>query len=358
MTSFWQKIKRHGTSIAFVLGFIWDNIMLTRVDHLFANVMLGSYLGLSAISIVAMNIPTGTGWHMRIIEKTARWLPFILQFCFGSLFSAYLVLYTRSASLATNWPFLFLLVVLTVSNELFRKKYASITLPLSVFFIVLFSYITFSLPTFLGSMGSEIFIVSGFVSLFVMIIFSRLISLVSKEKFKASRLSLAVSIVLIYILFNVAYFTNIIPPIPLALKEIGVYHSVTRFQNGVYALRFEPGWWYPFTSATADVFNRKNNEPVYVWSAIFAPTKLTVPVFHRWQYYEESRHEWITTDLIQFPIVGGRDGGYRGYSMKAGVFPARWRVDVETIQKKLIGRVEFIIKNISIPQPNLVIETR
>ncbi|MDO8590977.1 MAG: hypothetical protein Q7R65_03285, partial [bacterium] len=108
MASFGAKIKHHGTSIAFVLGFIWDNIMLTSVDHVFANVMLGSYLGLSAISILTMNmsavsgrssdegaVASGHAGRGGLSEKLAKWLPLILQFCFGSLFSAYIIFYTR-----------------------------------------------------------------------------------------------------------------------------------------------------------------------------------------------------------------------------------------------------------------------
>ncbi|MDO8590949.1 MAG: DUF2914 domain-containing protein, partial [bacterium] len=64
------------------------------------------------------------------------------------------------------------------------------------------------------------------------------------------------------------------------------------------------------------------------------------------------------TDLIQFPIVGGRDEGFRGYSIKSSVFPGRWRVDVETAEKNLIGRVEFTVENVSKPVSNLITERR
>ncbi|MBI2476532.1 MAG: DUF2914 domain-containing protein [Candidatus Taylorbacteria bacterium] len=357
MHSLYQKIKRHGSAVAFITGFIWDNFMLTQVDHLFANVMLGSYLGISAISILVMNMPSVSGWRASFTEKAAKWLPIVLQFCFGSLFSAYIIFYTRSASLSTDWPFLLFLVSLVVSNELLRQRYLSITLPVSILFTVLFSYGIFSLPILLGSMGPEIFITSGLASLFVIMLFSKLLALIAKEHFRASRRSLAVTVAVIYLLFNLAYFTNVIPPVPLALKAIGVYHSIKRQTDKTYALTFEPSWWYPLTSKPAGVFHRKGNEPVYVWSAIFAPGKLTVPVFHLWQYYDERDKKWVATDLVEFPIRGGRDQGFRGYSMKSGVFPAKWRVDALTARKDIIGRVEFTLENTTTSPANLVTET-
>jgi hypothetical protein len=115
--SFSRKIKKHGTTIAFILGFIWDNFMLTSVEHAFANIMLGSYLIVSATSILIINMPPAIkGWKQKISEKAIKWLPLILQFCFGSLFSAYLIFYTRSAPF--SHPFLYMnFVGVTVTHS-------------------------------------------------------------------------------------------------------------------------------------------------------------------------------------------------------------------------------------------------
>ena len=332
--------------------------MLTSVEHAFVNIMLGLYLVISAVSILWMNVSPKYNWHQKIVDKFSGWVPVILQFCFGSLFSAYIILYTRSASLSNDWPFLLFLIILVISNELFRKRYLSITLPVSILFTVLFSYTIFSLPTFVGSMGPEIFIASGIVSLVIIFIFSMLLSHVAPERFQTSHLYLTVSVMTIYLLFNIAYFTNIIPPIPLAMKEIGVYHSIARSTDGIYTLIFESGGWLPFTSKTSDIFNRQNNEPVYIWSVIFAPAKLRVPVFHLWQYFDDTDRVWVATDLVEFSITGGRDDGYRGYSRKSGVFPGKWRVDVQTAQRNIIGRVEFEIVESTDAIVKLIQETR
>jgi hypothetical protein len=225
-----------------------------------------------------------------------------------------------------------------------------------VFFVALFSYSIFSLPILTHSIGDIIFILSGIVSLAVFFLFAFFLSRITPAKFKASRASLYGSVIGIYILFNLAYFSGYIPPVPLALKEIGVYHSVVKTSSDSYKLSFEPKPWYFLFGGTSSVFHRNIGEMVYVWSSVFSPTELNLPIFNRWQYFNESRNQWITTDLLEFFVVGGRDQGYRGYSLKTNVFPGKWRVDVETLRKDLIGRIEFTIENTLAPVDDMMTE--
>lgn len=341
MNNFLQKLKKHGTAVAFIAGFIWDNIMLDRIDHGFANFMLGSYLFLSAVSIIILNMRGKNRAEAGGAEKFSIWLAYILQFSLGSLFSAYIILYGRSASLSANWPFLALLALLVAANELLRKKYFYIVVQLSALFIVLFSYAIFSLPVLVGKIGEGMFIASGLASLFVMWLIALVIGKTSPEMFKKEKIPLAFSVAGIYLLFNIAYFTNIIPPVPLALKEIGVYHSVTRTEEGKYAVSYEKSPWYEWWRRTDNLFRRKPGESVYVLSSVFAPTKIRTPIFHQWQYFDEDKKSWVKSDKIQFSIQGGRDGGFRGYSLKTGVFPGKWRVEVLSARGQLIGRINF-----------------
>ena len=355
--NFYSKIKHHASSLAFIAGFIWDNIMLSRIDHSFANIMLTTYLSLAAIIILILNVHEAKRSLGREAARYAPWLPLILQFCFGSLFSAYIIFYIRSASLVVGWPFIVFLIFLVISNELFHKRYLSPAFQLPIFFIVLFSYTIFSLPILLGRMGSDVFIMSGLLSLVLIFILARISKRLAPEAFLKGRFLLWVSIISIYVLFNIAYFSNIIPPVPLSLKEIGVYHSVARQSGDFFSVSFEPGLFYPLIKDTANTFNRSGNEPVYVFSSIFAPTRLTVPIYYDWSYFDEAKKIWITTDHLQFSITGGRDQGYRGYYKKSGIFPALWRVDVETSRNEIIGRIEFKVVNGQTPT-NLVTETR
>jgi len=191
-------------------------------------------------------------------------------------------------------------------------------------------------------MGALIFLLSGFVSLVIMGLllygFARMMPKVAKEK----RRILALSILSIFLAVNFLYFTNIIPPIPLSLKDAGVYHFVGYDKEGNYSVRSEAKKWYEFDVGSKKI-HLESGAPVYVYSAVFAPTDLNTKILHKWQYYNESKKEWITLSEILFPIVGGRDGGYRGYSFKKSVFPGKWRVDVTTERGQILGRISFKI---------------
>jgi hypothetical protein len=137
------------------------------------------------------------------------------------------------------------------------------------------------------------------------------------------------------------YFANIIPPMPLSLREAGVYHSVVK-QGNDYKLmgekenlvdKFIPG-------QTIHITQRQR---VYIYTAIFAPADLNARIYHHWQYYNESVGEWITISRPWFQIVGGRDGGFRNYSYSM-VKEGRWRVYAETERGQVIGRIKFNVE--------------
>ncbi len=46
---------------------------------------------------------------------------------------------------------------------------------------------------------------------------------------------------------------------------------------------------------------------------------------------------------VSFPINGGRDGGYRGYTIKRNPIAGEWRVDFATADGHLLGRERFTV---------------
>lgn len=136
------------------------------------------------------------------------------------------------------------------------------------------------------------------------------------------------------------YFLHWIPPVPLSMKFGGVYHQVGK-QDGIYRLGFEPGAWYEFWKRSDDPF--RGAGPASCFTAVFAPVALQTTVVHHWQFRPAGRAGAIfrTTDRIPLAISGGRDGGYRGYTTKAKLEPGEWRVDVETNDGRVIGRIGF-----------------
>jgi hypothetical protein len=152
-------------------------------------------------------------------------------------------------------------------------------------------------------------------------------------------------IVVIFSLINFLYFTNLIPPIPLSLKDGGIYHLIQRNQNGNYDIAYESHGWKDYFKLYKD-FNVTPGSTVYAYSAIFSPKDLNLTIIHEWQYYNTGSKKWVTGAVVSLPVTGGRDGGFRTYSKRVNIAPGKWRVNVETLQGKTIGRLRFNIVSV------------
>lgn len=338
--------ERFVSPAALLVGFILDNLFfLRRVDLWTANALLFGYLALAALGIVLFNLIETGRVRGALALRVAPFLPVATQFAFGGLFSAYVSLYSRSAALSVSWIFVLILAVLTLGNERFRARYMRFGFQVGMYYVVLLSFLIFYLPIVFKQIGTALFLLACAVSVAGIALFLKVLAFLMPALVKRELTGVARSIALILVMFNILYFSNAIPPLPLALKEAGVYHGVAR-EGDAYILSAEPLVWYQRYLRYNTVFHRIAGEPVYVFTSVFAPTDLTTEIVHEWQRYDAALDEWVTESTLAFPIRGGRDGGYRGYTQKSGLSEGSWRVNVETGSGKLIGRVSFRIENV------------
>jgi hypothetical protein len=353
--------ERFISPLALVAGFLSDNfIFLKRVDFWYTDALLSFYLILCALGIVLLNlIESGRVRHKRIVSF-APLIPVIMQFAFGGLFSGYLSLYSRSASFLASWVFVALLAALLISNERFTRLYVRFSFQISLYFGVLFGFLIFFLPVIFHQIGPKMFIASGLVSLAAITLFLMLLSRLVPEIVKKNRTTIARTIAVIYVIFNLLYFNNLIPPLPLALKDAGVYHNVVHLPaqageiDGTYEVTGESLTWYQQYLGYGQVFHETPNDHVYVYTSIFAPNGLATTVENQWQYKDPSSGKWTTTDTVTYQIIGGRDGGYEGYSYEGYLPPGAWRVNILTQYGQLIGRVSFTVVGVSAPPQTVV----
>jgi hypothetical protein len=354
-----QKYERHLSAPVFIAGFLND-VFLTygRLELASAMLVFGLYVIVAAAATIASHYlyaHRGTeGWKLRSLRVL---LSLLAQFVTGGLISGFLIFYTRDAALTVSWPFIFLLVIIFIGNEFFRHYREALSFRSILFFFTLYTYLIFALPYALHTLGTAVFLEStgGTIALFALYI--GLLRIAGKERFWGSMKSTIPAAVLITILITGSYFTGIIPPLPLALKDAGVYHLVTHVGD-TYTLQGEPGqapWWDIFDSTPALVHNVPGGL-LYVYSAVFAPTKFSAGVEHQWQHYNDTKHHWETIATILFPINGGRDGGYRGYSTVSDIQEGRYRVNIRTLTKQVIGRVYFNVISAS-STPVLITDT-
>ena len=343
---FTTRYERRLSAAAFAAGFIFDNLTLQRVDRLYDNIVLLVYLVAALCSILLINAkrargengeearpPAASGW--RTVAQ------FLLPLALGGLFSGFLVFYSRSGSLLASAPFLLSLSALFIGNELFKRHYERFAFQMCVFFVALFSYFSLTVPVLLRQIGDGTFLLSGGISLLVFFGVLRVVRLVAPEEVQANRHILAPLVMMLFIFFNFLYFNNMIPPIPLSLKEAGIYHAAERTRGGQYLLSFEAPHWYEFGRVTSGTFHLVAGESVFALSSVYAPAQLTTDIVHRFEHFSPKNKEWETVGVVRFPISGGRLDGFRGYSEKKSIAPGQWRISVETARGQVIGRLSF-----------------
>lgn len=335
------KHERKLSSAALGVGFIVDSITLKRIDLPFENLILLGYMALVALCIITLNFLEFKKTKTRIGERLALFLPFVLQFAFGGLFSGFTIFYSRSGSLTSSWPFILILIALLIGNEVLKRQYERLVFQITVFFTAVFFFTIFAVPVLIGTMGPWTFLLSGFISLALVSAFVYLLYIIVPQKIREGRRPIIMTLSIVFIFINILYFTNIIPPIPLSLKGAGVYHGLVRSGND-YLAREESRSWL----RRLQVFDNVHITPgqsIYIYSSVFAPTKIKADIIHNWQYFDPIKRRWTSTNRIPFAISGGSDRGYRGHSYKKNMTEGSWRVDVETSRGQVVGRVTFEI---------------
>lgn len=343
-----QKYERHLSVVAMLGGILLDQLFFERVDLWQTQAVFAGYTLTCFISIPLLH------W---IEERAARgvprprWrslVPLATQFALGGFWSGFLVFYGRSAVLGASWPFLLVLILILIGNEYFARYHTRLVFTSVLFFFALYSYAIFAVPVYTGTIGPWTFLGSTLLAFGLFALFTMFLRFVGHSRFRASVWQIRLGAGLVVAFMVTAYFTSILPPLPLAAKAVGVYHSVTR-EGDTYVARMEAQPWYQGLLGTPEQLHTVAGESLYAYSAVFAPIKLTTTISHEWQKYNESTKAWDTISNVSFPISGGRDGGYRGYSAKAEPTAGRWRVNIKTDDGRLIARVPFVVVPVSLP---------
>lgn len=330
-------------ALLFTFGFLTDIFTFGLLPVGIVNIFFLSYLALAAVCTF--------GTHLISVyrERDVWWrkmlsvlFPLGAQYAIGGLLSGFLVFYVKSSVVVVSWPFLLLLALVYGGNEYFRKHKEKLVFQSVLFFFALYSYAIFALPLLLGMMGPWVFLGSTLAAALAFGAFLWPLKLVNATRYRESRPPILAWSIGLLLLINGAYFAGFIPPIPLVLSHAEVYHELTR-TSGQYAVKTDAvrAWWNPFPRTVQHV----PGTPLYVFSAVKAPVAFSTSITHEWEYYVEGEG-WERRTRISFPMTGGREEGYRGYSLSENPVPGKWRVTMST-GGQVIGRINFMVENVS-----------
>ncbi len=344
--AYYEKHEQAVSIWFFIFGFLFDMVMLERIDSWATIGQQGLYLMLILLGLIQMffeeNQPAPDLSKMFILK---RWFyeyrTAIIHFFFGTLLNGYTIFFFKSSSLIVAFVFMICMALLLVVNESHRFKKSGLTFKfalLSLCFLCYFAYVT---PVFVGVMNVLVFLLSMVIGCIPLVFFGWWIQTYRDSLFEQVKRQVLVPVGLVLLGFLTLYMLKLIPPVPLSIPFIGIYHGIERSGEG-FKLSHERPWWRLWNNGDQN-FRAQRGDKIFVFFRIFSPTKFSDNVLVRW-YWKDNRLGWALQDSIPIKIVGGREEGFRGFGSKANYQPGDWKVQIETSDEREIGRVYFSLE--------------
>ncbi|HEY5220770.1 MAG TPA: DUF2914 domain-containing protein [Candidatus Paceibacterota bacterium] len=349
--NFYARIEGPFSSLSLIAGFVFDAITLTRVDQFWENFWVVGHLAIVTVCALLIHLIENEPGAEENPAKVHFWLVNVMQFFFGGIFSTFLVFYFRSGTIVSSWPFLLLLAIAFIVNERFKRHYARLAFQLSLIFLSYYAFAIYVLPILFHEISDWVFLLSGVVALAAIGAFVGILKKFSRERFSGkTKWISSLAIAGIFIAVNVLYFENLIPPLPISLKDAAIYQSLTVNAPGNYTVQAEDQGWFSFFEWSPTI-HVQPGETLYAYTAIFSPTAFSANVIHEWQMYDAAKKAWITESRVVLPTAGGGSGGWRTFSLIENPGAGAWRVNVTLPTGQLVGQLRFnIVITTSTPQ--------
>ncbi len=337
----------HNLAIAFFIGgFIFDMMMVGRIDSWETIGQQIVYLLVILAALMQMFFeeakPPLVFDKMFVLK---RWYydyrTAIIHFFFGTLLNMYAIFFFKSSSLLVSFVFMIFMIGLLIANESARFKSLGLSFKFALLALCLLAFFSYTIPVFVGTIGLFVFLFSMLVGCIPLVIAGWWIQIFSPALFEKAKKQILLPMGFVLLAFLTLYLFRLIPPVPLSIPFIGVYHNVEK-SDGTYKLTHEKPWW-KFWNNGDQFFLAQRNDKVYVAFRIFSPTRFSDAVLMRW-YWKDNVNGWMLQDSIPIKIIGGRDEGFRGFGVKSNYQPGEWKVQVETTDEREIGRVYFEIE--------------
>ncbi|MGE3262113.1 MAG: DUF2914 domain-containing protein [Bacteriovoracia bacterium] len=350
LLAFYEKHETRIDMAFFLGGFLLDVSMLPEIDDFFGIIQQVGYLAVVAAILFgelllearARDLPK---WFTRAWEYRS----IAVHFSLGALLNLYSLFFLKSASFFSSAAFVILLLVIVLANESKAVKRQGVDVKMGLFLLCLFCSFSILFPLLLGHVGWLPFFLALFSTTVFLFAGKRYLKGKVPAQWIQRRLLMpgAAVIVAVFLLYQF----KLIPPVPLSVKKMGVYHGLEK-KDGKFLLQHERPWWKFWRSGDQD-FYAAPGDRIYFFATIYSPARFDDTVtLHWWQ--KDARGNWMSTDQIPMRIAGGRREGFRGFSVKQNYTLGDWCVAVETTDGREIGRMYFTVSAAEQPLPGRV----
>lgn len=347
-----EKIKPYWPALFFLGGFFLDLLTLGRVDDSFQLIQHAVYfLLLVAFMITDELNPDLEAQLSGLVQKAWSLRSEAIHFLLGSLLSAYMIMYFQSASVWVSWSFLLVILILLVLNEWPRFQKLGMGLRWGLLSICSITYLLILSSLVVRRIGWVPLILAISISLAM---YALLLSWMKRRVDEPEKLLMpSVVSTVVHVLFLFFFVLGILPPLPLSLKKIGIYHSVQRV-GANYQLSYERPWWR-FWQNGAQSFRAEPGDAVVCFVSVFAPSFFKESL--RLVWWRKERGQWRRMDEVPLNITGGRGAGYRGYAIKQNYSAGEWQVQVVTSDGRPVGSIDLDIYKVSQANPDRYFRT-
>lgn len=203
--------------LLFILGVLSDVILLTEADRPITLAQQGLYL--LAAAVLLFRSPHSNAVH----------------FFFGGLLSAYTIFYFKSGSVFVSWAFLGVLCGLLIANETqaFRKRGPVVRFAL--FALCAASYFGYLVPVLMRSLHPVAFFIAILIAALVQVVLATAMIRQDPARRGLVRREVLLPGAVVLSVFGGLYLAGAIPPVPLSLKYVGIFHGLEK-REGQYVL--------------------------------------------------------------------------------------------------------------------------
>ena len=342
--AFYQRYERFFMPIVIIWGFVYHYITFKIIPIEEVLYLVFSYLALATITILFVHL-YDSGKITQKLKYVRLFAPLLLQFSLGSIIGGVFIFYWFSGSIFVSWPFIAIMLIFIIAIEAFRVHLEKPAIQFILYNFATILLLGVALPYFFNSLSPWLFVAAAIISFALVLGLMLLLSLFS-EKIKRRRFPILFFSSLISLVMIFFYFFNLIPPVPLSIREAGVYHNISRTNSG-YLLQAEPlNFWQKLSFSPT--IHLGPGEQAFVYTAIYSPADLNTNIIDDWQHYDQNSSSWVSISKLSFFIVGGRQNGYRGYTLKSNLADGAWQVFVETPRGQVLGHFQFNIEHVAV----------
>lgn len=345
------KFRHKLSPVLFLLSFLLDLKIVKLPDSKETLIFISTHFVLT-VCLILLFARAAEGDLEQ--TKARRWAPsikilldIVLQFTFGALASALFVLYFKGADPVSSLPFLVLLASFLFGNEFAHKHTSRIEVRFASTIFLAYAYLIYLVPLFRNQLGNSSLFISTGIAAILAVFFLGALHHISPMMYVRTRKTLISLVVGLFIGLPLLVLVDIIPPLPLMLREGTVAHSIEKRYGVEYNLSIEQQPLYlrlglPWLRPEYHV---SSGETLVFFTAVYAPADIKAGIIHVWEWEDPTTGHYVERSRIPLYVSGGRQNGFRTYSIIDNVSSGNWRVTALLGTGQVLGHRQFTVVN-------------